>query len=383
MTDMAALTNDKEYQKALDTLWNNVVGKKMYLTGGIGSQSGGESFGGDFELPNASAYCETCAAIANAFWNHRMFLLTGDAKYLDVLERVLYNGIISGIGLTGDQFFYANPLTSYGQHKRSPWFTCACCPSNVTRLVPSVPGYVYASQGEDLFINLFVQNEADIQTDNQKVGIKQETDYPWDGNIAISINPEKPKKFTISLRIPGWARNRPVPSDLYAYLNTSEEKAKLEVNGNPIDYTVEKGFVQIDREWKKGDTIAIELPMPIRRVLSYEKVEENTGRVALERGPLVYCAEWVDNHGYVSNIILQDDAKLEPQFHENLINGIIRLSGKTAAFKYDKDGKTPLMVKQSFTAIPYYAWAHRGQGEMTIWLARDESKARFLPQQAK
>ena len=380
MTDVAALTGDEEYRKALDTLWNNVVGKKMYITGGIGSRGGGESFGGDYELPNASAYCETCAAIANAFWNHRMFLLSGDAKYCDVLEQVLYNGIISGIGLTGDQFFYPNPLTSYGQHKRSPWFTCACCPSNVTRFVPSVPGYVYASQENDLFVNLFVQNEAEIQTDSQVVGIKQETDYPWDGKISITIDPERAKKFTISIRIPGWARNQPVPSDLYSYLKTSDEGAEIQLNGKPIDFTVEKGFARIDREWKKGDTITLDLPMPIRRVLSHENVEENAGRVALERGPLVYCAEWVDNHGYVSNIILQDDVVLEPQFRENLINGIIKLSGMASAFKYDKDGKTPLMVKQSFTAIPYYAWAHRGQGEMTVWLAREESKARFLPQ---
>ena len=286
----------------------------------------------------------------------------------------------SGIGLTGDLFFYPNPLTSYGQHKRSPWFTCACCPSNVTRFVPSVPGYMYATQGNDLFVNLFVQNEAEIQTDSQVVHVKQETDYPWDGKIVIAIDPEKAKKFTIAVRIPGWARNQPVPSDLYSYLKASDEKPRLQVNGEPLDFTVENGFVRIDRKWKKGDTIALEFPMPIRRVLSHEKVEENTGRVALERGPLVYCAEWVDNQGYVSNIVLQDDVTLEPQYRENLINGVMRLQGITSAFKYDKDGKTPMMVKQGFTAIPYYAWAHRGQGEMTVWLARDESKARFLPQ---
>jgi DUF1680 family protein len=380
MTDVAALTADAEYQKALDTLWNNVIGKKMYITGGIGSHSGGESFGGDYDLPNATAYCETCAAIANAFWNHRMFLLSGDAKYLDVLERVLYNGIISGIGLSGDEFFYPNPLTSYGQHTRSPWFTCACCPSNVTRFVPSVPGYVYATQGNDLFVNLFVQNEAAIQTDSQAVHIKQETDYPWNGKVVIAVDPEKAKTFTISVRIPGWARNQPVPSDLYSYLDATDDNVRLQINGETLDLPVENGFMRIGREWKKGDTITLDLPMPIRRVLSHEKVEENTGRVALERGPLVYCAEWVDNHGYVSNIILQDDTALEPQFRENLINGVVQLYGMAAALKYDADGKTPIKFEQAFTAIPYYAWAHRGQGEMTVWLARDESKARSLPQ---
>lgn len=379
MTDMAALTGDVEYRKALDTLWNNVTGKKMYLTGGIGSHSGGESFGGDYDLPNATAYCETCAAIANAFWNHRMFLLSGDAKYLDVLERVLYNGIISGIGLSGDEFFYPNPLTSYGQHKRSPWFACACCPSNVTRFIPSVPGYVYATKGNDLFLNLFVQNEADIQTDKQVVHVKQETDYPWDGKITIAIDPEKTEAFSIAVRIPGWSLNRPVPSDLYSYLKNFDKKPSLQVNGVPQDLAVENGFVHIARQWQKGDTIALELPMPVRRVLSNGKVEADQERVALERGPLVYCAEWVDNGGHVSNIVLDDDTTLVPQFHENLINGVTRIHGVTAALEYEKDGETAVEVKHAFTAIPYYAWAHRGQGEMMVWLARENSKARPLP----
>jgi hypothetical protein len=239
---------------------------------------------------------------------------------------------------------------------------------------------VYATKGNDLFINLFVQNEATIQTDSQVVRIEQQTDYPWDGKVIITVDPETGKKFSISVRIPGWARNQPVPSDLYSYLKTSDIKPRIQVNGVPLDITVENGFVRIKRKWQKGDTIALELPMPIRRVLSHEKVAENTGRVALERGPLVYCAEWADNNGYVTHIVLHDDATLAPQFRENLINGIVRLHGVAAAFKYDTDGKTPIMAKHGFTAIPYYAWSHRGQGEMTVWLARDESKARFLPQ---
>lgn len=380
MADVAALTGDEAYREALDTLWNNVVSKKMYITGGIGSQSGGESFGKDYELPNASAYCETCASIANAFWNHRMFLLTGDAKYLDVLERVLYNGIISGIGLTGDLFFYSNPLESHGQHQRSPWFTCACCPSNVTRFVPSVPGYVYATRGNDIYVNLFVQNEAKIQTESQVVHINQETAYPWEGKVIMTIDPEKTKKFAISVRIPGWARNQPVPSDLYRYLSSSDQKTAVQVNGEPTDSTVEKGFVRIDRRWKKGDTIVLELPMSIRRVLSHEAVEADAGRVALERGPVVYCAEGADNQGYVSNLVLDDAANLEPRKHDDLFNGVVVLDGSAETLKYDKDGKTLLKNEQAFTAIPYYAWAHRGQGEMAVWLARDESTARILPQ---
>jgi DUF1680 family protein len=380
MADVAALTGDEAYRKALETLWNNVASKKMYLTGGIGSQSGGESFGADYELPNSSAYCETCASIANAFWNHRMFLLTGDARYLDVLERVLYNGIISGIGLSGELFFYSNPLESHGQHQRSPWFTCACCPSNVTRFIPSVPGYVYATRGSDLYINLFVQSEADVQTDRQVIHVDQKTSYPWDGEVAISIDPEKSEKFAISIRIPGWARNLPVPSDLYAYLGASERQATLRINGEPVDTASEQGFVRIYRKWKKGDTLSLDLPMPIRRVVSHESVKTDAGRVALERGPVVYCAEWMDNRGYVSNLVLDDSAKLTPIEREDLFNGVIVLDGTAEALEYDKDGKTLLKNEQQFTAIPYYAWAHRGQGEMAVWLARDESIARILPQ---
>jgi DUF1680 family protein len=380
MADVAALTGDEAYRSALETLWNNVASKKMYLTGGIGSQSGGESFGEDYELPNASAYCETCAAIANAFWNHRMFLLTGEAKYLDVLERLLYNGIISGIGLSGDLFFYPNPLESHGQHQRSPWFTCACCPSNVTRFVPSVPGYVYATQGDDLYIDLYVQNEADIQTEGQMLRIKQETSYPWDGKVVITVDPEKSKRFAISLRIPGWVRNQPVPSDLYRYLDTSDQKATIQVNGEPFDTALDQGFVRIDRRWKKGDTLSLDFPMPVHRVLSHESVEADQGRVALERGPVVYCAEWVDNQGYVSDLVLDDGSALTPQKRDDLFNGVVVLNGKAEALKYDKDGKTVLKNEQEFTAIPYYAWAHRGPGEMEVWLARDESKARILPQ---
>lgn len=379
MADIAALTGDTEYLKALHRLWENVVSRKMYLTGGIGSRSGGESFGEDYELPNATAYCETCAAIANAFWNHRMFLLSGDAKYLDVLERVLYNNILSGISMTGNRFFYTNPLESHGQHKRSPWFSCACCPSNVSRFIPSFPGYVYATQNDTLYINLFVECKARIQIDEQTVMLQQRTGYPWDGEVKIILNPEKEKTFDIFVRIPGWARNQPVPSNLYRYLRTSEQKVKVKVNGEAVVFELEKGFTRIRRAWKKGDTIELDLPMPVRLVLSHEKVLENSGKVALERGPLVYCAEWADNKGYVSNLVLDDDLSLKAQRREDLLNGITVIKGEVTALKWTEGGKTPDKVKQEFTAIPYYAWAHRGEGEMAVWLALDESKARYLP----
>ncbi len=373
MADVAALTGEAAYRKALEILWNNVISKKMYLTGGIGSRSGGESFGEDYELPNATAYCETCAAIAHAFWNHRMFLLSGDAKYLDVLERVLYNGILSGIALTGDLFFYPNPLESHGQHERSPWFTCACCPSNVTRFVPSVPGYVYATQGDDLFVNLFVHSEANIQTDSQTVEIKQETAYPWEGSVKITVSPEKSKTFALAIRIPGWTRNQPVPSGLYRYMDSSGQKAAISVNGKPYDYTLEKGFARIRRKWKREDTVDIFLPLSVRRVLSHKKVEENAGKVALERGPIVYCAEWVDNYGFVSNLVLYDTAQLWPEKREDLLNGVVVLNGEVTALKYAEDRVTEINAEQKFTAIPYYAWAHRGKGEMAVWIPRDKS----------
>lgn len=380
MADIAAFTGDEDYRKALDRLWENVVFKKMYITGGIGSRSGGESFGDDYELPNATAYCETCAAIANAFWNHRMFLLTGRAKYLDVLERVLYNGILSGLGFSGKLFFYSNPLESYGQHNRSPWFTCACCPSNVSRFIPSIPGYVYATKGNDLYVNLFVEGKAQVRMKSQTVSIHQETGYPWEGVVRIKIEPEKARGFTVHVRIPGWAKNQPVPSNLYRYLNTLDEDVSLKVNGEDAAFKLEKDFAFIHRNWRKGDVIELSLPMRVRRVLSHESVKENKKKVALERGPLVYCAEWPDNHGFISNLILADDDALSVERREDLLSGMNIITGKVTALKMAEDGKTKKRVKQDFTVVPYYVWAHRGQGEMAVWLARDESSARALPQ---
>ncbi|MBN1274392.1 MAG: glycoside hydrolase family 127 protein [Candidatus Aminicenantes bacterium] len=370
MADVAALTKDEAYREALETLWNNVVSKKMYITGGIGSKSGGESFGEDYELPNATAYCETCAAIANALWNHRMFLLSGDAKYIDVLERVLYNNILSGIDLEGNRFFYSNPLESHGQGERSPWFTCSCCPSNVSRFIPSVPGYVYAVQNHNLYINLFVKSLSEIPMEKGAVTIRQDTSYPWDGKVNITITPEKPKTFTVFLRIPGWTRNQAVPSGLYRYAKTSNLQPEVRVAGDPIEYSLEKGFVPIKRKWNKGDTITLTLPMPIRRVLSHENVEANEGRVALERGPIVYCAEGIDNQGSVISLVLDDDAPLEHSFREDLLNGVVVITGKTPALKTAEESTSSAPEKPFIFAIPYYAWAHRGPGEMIVWINR-------------
>jgi hypothetical protein len=376
MADVAALTADHSYLKAIERIWENVVSKKLYLTGGIGARRSGEAFGDNYELPNETAYCETCAAIGNVMWNHRMFLFHGDAKYIDVLERTLYNGLISGVSLEGDTFFYPNPLASRGQHKRSPWFGCACCPGNITRFISSVPGYVYAKEGANLYINLFAEGTGTVRIEGNPVHIKQETRYPWDGNVRITINPEESARFTVRVRIPGWAQNRPVPSDLYRYASKRYDIVALKVNGKTrTGLNMEKGFARINRRWRKGDVIELNLPMPVRRVLCHENVRANRRRVALERGPVVYCAEWPDNHGHVMNIVLPDDEELTSEYRKDMFNGVTVVRAKALALDYADDGHTVSKKEHSLTAIPYYAWAHRGAGEMAVWLARNESAA--------
>ncbi len=371
MADVTALTGDANYVKAIDRIWQDVVSKKLYLTGGVGARRGGESFGNDYELPNKTAYCETCAAIANAMWNHRLFLLHGEAKYIDVLERVIYNGFLSGISISGDKFFYPNPLASGGAHQRSPWFGCACCPTNIVRFVPSLPGYAYAHRGDIVYVNLFVSGSATIKMDDNTVRLRQQTRYPWDGDVKITVEPKRSKEFAIYVRIPGWAQNQPVPSDLYRYLNKSRKKVTLKVNDRLIALDIDKGFARIRRKWKKGDVVKLTLPMPIRRVLSHENVKDNAGKTALQRGPIVYCAEWPDNGGRVSNLVLPDDAALRPEYRKDMLNGVTVICGTACGSYSSKDGKYTVTKEQDFVAIPYYAWAHRGKGEMAVWLARN------------
>lgn len=378
MADVAALSGDAGYVKAIDRIWENVVSKKLYLTGGIGARGGGEAFGPNYDLPNETAYAETCASIGNAFWNHRLFLLSGDAKYIDVLELVLYNGLLSGISLSGDRFFYSNPLESSGQHSRSPWFACACCPSNISRFMPSFPGYVYAARNGTLYVNLFVGGSASIKMGNKTAAISQETRYPWDGAVRINVSPEEEGEFAVFVRIPGWAQNRPLPSDLYRFLDRSNEQATLKVNGEPVALDLDKGFARIRRIWKKGDVIDLNLPMSIRRVLANDQVAEDRGKAALELGPVIYCAEWPDNGGHVSNLALADDAQLHSKYRPDLLNGIAVIEGKATGLTLNKKGKVR-QEEQNFAAIPYYAWAHRGAGEMAVWLARTPSAARPLP----
>lgn len=376
MADVAALTGDKNYIKAIDKIWDNVVSKKLYITGGIGARSEGEAFGDNYELPNLEAYNETCAAIANMFWNHRLFLLHGDARYIDVLERTLYNGFLSGVGMNGSEFFYPNPLESDGRHKRSPWFDCACCPVNVVRFLPSLPGYVYAQKDDDLFINLFMSSDATIKMKDNTVNIIQQTDYPWDGKITITVNPEKADDFVVLVRIPGWSQGQPVPSDLYHYLNLTDEKFALTVNGETADFQLEKGFASLKRNWKMGDVIELNLPMPIRKVAAHDSVKADVGKLSLERGPIVYCAEWVDNGGHVLNLMLPKETEIQIEHRAELFNGVNVIRGK--ALGLYSDGTVSSKREQDFLAIPYYAWAHRGAGEMAVWLPFEETAAKVL-----
>jgi DUF1680 family protein len=370
MADVAALTGDQAYVNALDKIWHDVVYTKTYLTGGIGAAGGYEGFGPSYDLPNLTSYCETCAAIANVLWNQRMFLLKGDSQYYDVLERVLYNGLISGVSLSGDRFFYPNPLASMGQHERAAWFGCACCPVNISRFVPSVPGYIYATSGNRIYVNLFIQNTAGFIVGDNKVTISQMTDYPWNGNVTINIEPARTGRFQVYIRIPGWAREMPIPGDLYKFEEPFRGMVVLKVNGKEEKMTMDKGYAVLEQDWKKGDRIDLEFPMPVRRIIANEKVIDDHGRVALQRGPLVYCAEGIDQPGNrVMDISLEKNATYAVVSKPDLLGGMNVIEGKAVSTKVRKDGNMEELSCE-FKAVPYYSWENRGPGEMEVWFAK-------------
>ncbi|MGC9943858.1 MAG: glycoside hydrolase family 127 protein [Verrucomicrobiota bacterium] len=375
MADVAALTGDDEYVQAIDRIWENCVNKKIYITGGIGARPDGEAFGANYELPNRTAYNETCAAVANDFWNERLFLLHGDAKYVDVFERTLYNGLLSGVSLSGTKFFYPNPLESTGDYERSPWFGCACCPGNITRFLPSLPGCFYAQQKDRVFVNLFAAGTADVKLDGgPALKLTQETRYPWDGAVKITVAPEKKSKFTMAVRIPGWARNEVMPGDLYKFSDgATNQPVTLKVNGRQVAIKLNKGYAILTRTWRNGDVIDLNLPMPVRRIVANENVKADIGLVALERGPIVFCAEWPDNPGgKVRNLMLPDDQSLTATFEPLLLNGVETVEGRAFSVSRDANGSL-VKTGQDFKAIPYFAWANRGKGEMTVWLANSEN----------
>lgn len=380
MADVAAITGDSSYIKAIDKIWDNIVSKKIYITGGIGAHHAGEAFGNNYELPNLSAYCETCAAIGNVYMNYRLFLLHGDAKYFDVLERTLYNGLISGVSLDRGSFFYPNPLSSNGKYSRKPWFGCACCPSNVSRFIPSLPGYVYAVKNDQVYVNLYLSNKAELKVDKKKILLEQETGYPWNGDIRLKIT-QGNQDFTMKLRIPGWVRGNVLPGDLYSYADNQKPAYQVSVNGQTVESDVNDGYLSIARKWKKGDVVEVHFDMIPRIVKANPKVEADHGRVAVERGPIVYCAEWPDNRFNVHSILLNQHPQFKVTDKPELLYGIRQITTDAQALSYDKAGK--LVTKDvELTLIPYYAWAHRGEGDMEVWLPIDVSATSAQPQEA-
>ena len=359
MADVSARSEAPGYGQALERIWLDVVGTNLYLTGGIGSRDTVESFGDSFELPNRTAYTETCAAIGNGLWNHRMFLSTGEARYLDVMERTLYNGALSGVSASGDAFFYTNPLESEGGVGRSEYFDVACCPANLARLVAQIPGLIYGNRDSEIFVNLYVASTASLELpDAGVVVLEQDTSYPWDGTVRLRLTLERPAPLDIHLRIPGWARGLPTPSDLYRFAGALGDEPSIRVNGEAVPGSPARGFARLNGTWRSGDEIVLELPMPPRRVLAHAAVVEDQGKVALQRGPIVYAVEAIDHGGGVLDLELPGNVALAAEFEPELLGGVVVI--RTEAVR---DGRgVPL------TAIPYFAWANRGDGEMVVWM---------------
>ena len=368
VADVAALTGDTAYFHALERIWNNMSSKKLFITGGIGSRAQGEGFGPNYELNSHTAYCETCAAIANVYWNHRMFLATGESKYMDVVERALYNNVLSGVSLSGDRFFYDNPLESDGEHERQRWFGCACCPGNITRFIASVPNYIYATQGRDIYVNLYVQGKADMNG----VELEQTTDYPWDGKIRIKIN-KGGGRFAMKLRIPSWLKRSPTNNNLYTYIDKTPPYS-VSVNGQAL-YPENRDYISIQRSWKKGDVIEVEFPMDVRRIVANDNAEDLRGKVALERGPVVYCLEADDQTDcHVFNKYILNSSAIDAHFEKNLLGGVVVLEGM--AKQLEQDGT---ICDVSFRAIPYSTWNNRGPQQMEVWVANSPTTATPIP----
>ncbi|MBR4366628.1 MAG: glycoside hydrolase family 127 protein [Bacteroidaceae bacterium] len=369
MADVAALTGDKSYIDAIDRIWDNIISKKYYITGGVGATSSGEAFGKNYELPNMSAYCETCAAIAQVYLNYRLFLLHGDSKYYDALERTLYNGVISGISIDGGRFFYPNPLQSMGQHQRQAWFGCACCPSNAARFIPSLPQYIYAVKDNSFYVNLFAGNETNVKVGGKNVTFVQKTNYPWDGDIEMTMK-KASGQFALNIRIPGWVKGQVVPSDLYNYVDGKHLGYTVTLNGQKLESELKDGYFVIDRKWKSGDKVSVHFDMEPRLVKANGRVTQDKGRAEIERGPLVYCAEWPDNSCDVLSVLLNQD----PQYTmgEKVIEGTTVKTITTDAQTLNFDERGRLNTKdERLVLIPYYAWAHRGNGNMTVWMPID------------
>jgi len=368
--DVASLTQDIGYLNAMKSVWEDVVGRNMYITGGIGSSGSNEGFSKDFDLPNEQAYCETCASVGMVLWNQRMNTLTGESKYADILEKALYNGALDGLSLSGDRFFYGNPLASEGRNKRSEWFGTACCPANIARLVASLGNYIYAKSDKGIWVNLFIASKTRALVAASEIGIEQETGYPWEGAVRIKVSPARKTRMAMHIRIPCWAQGMPSPGNLYHFVNTHPTGFTLKVNDKTVPFRMEKGYAVIEREWKKGDLLLLDFPMDVRQVLADESVNADIDRVALQRGPLVYCVEGADNNGRAWNILMPDNASFICSFEKDLLNGVVSVRTQVPVLTISPDGLSVSSANQSILAIPYYAWCNRSPGPMQVWLPR-------------
>ncbi len=366
--DVATQTGDTGYLKAMRRVWEDVVYRNMYITGGIGSAGSNEGFSKDFDLPNEQAYCETCASVGMVFWNQRMNSLTMNSSYIDILERSLYNGTLDGLSLSGDRFFYGNPLASKGQHQRKEWFGTACCPSNIARLVASLGSYIYATTDRSIYVNLFVGSSTNLSLANGSVNIKTATNYPWDGKINLHIDPVKKSFFGLYLRIPGWVQGKTYTNGLYEYANFKADNYLLKVNGKEVVTKVESGYLVIEREWKIGDQVTYDLPMQVNRLISSSDLKFDNNRVAIQRGPIVYCVEGADNDNKAWNFILPSTVDFEISDQTILDEPIKALSAIVPVLSVSADGSSLQTQKKKITAIPYYTWANRGKNEMQVWL---------------
>ena len=369
MADVAAIEKNSPYLNAITKIWGDIVYRKIYLTGGIGANGSIEGFDNPFVLPNMSAYCETCASIGDIFFNHRLFLLHGQSKYIDILEKTLYNSMLSGVSLSADRFFYPNPLESNGKQQRQAWFGCACCPSNVARFVPAIPGYIYAVTNKELYVNLFISNDAKVKIGNRNVNISQKANFPWNGKVEININPERSGNFILKIRIPGWAQNEALPGGLYKFTDLNSEPVKLMINGKDSELKLADGYAVIERRWKSGDKIEIEFPMPVRKVFADERVTEDKDKIAFQRGPVIFCAEWPEiNDGDVLDLLIKKDASVTTEFEPSLLGGtqVIKTTGVRSG--KTPDGKAAMTSEEPVKLIPYAFWNNRGPGQMRVWL---------------
>ncbi len=366
--DVAAITGDKEYMNTMQKVWEDVVYRNMYITGGIGTGGTAEAFSVDYDLPNENAYCETCASVGMVLWNQRMCELTGEAKYIDVLERSLYNGALAGLSISGDHFFYDNPLASNGQHKRKEWFGTACCPSNIARLVTSVGNYIYGQGENDIWVNLFVGSKTDFQFGKTNVKLNTQTDYPWDGRVTFTIDVNKRTKFTLYLGIPGWSNCEPAPGDLYKFSNFKATPATIKINGKEATYSTSNGYAIIEREWKKGDVVEYITPMTVNFIVAGNQLKYDIGRIAIQRGPVLYCVEGADNNNDVWNMLVPSSTVFVPENKKILTEPVIAPSADAISAKPSADGQSVIMDKCRITAIPYYAWENRGPNDMQVWL---------------